>query len=235
MKTKSLFSDIRKIFDQIYSGKGQNLFSDLNMPNAHILQKTFEYAEKAHQEQRRKGLLNRPYSDHLLSVWYLVYLSGGTLEEQQAALLHDVAEDCQKEMNMTSHEIVIDIALNFSPDIAEIVKELTLPFEDSDENDETELKLISQLTPSAKLVKACDNMSNLWDAVFDRPEYWDHKRFLYVVEFRQKVMRLTQNSRTNWLNGIFTETLKAANFSKLKEERTEPLSLSLKRRLRHKL
>lgn len=56
------------------------------------LQDTFSFVAEAHKGQVRKGT-TIPYLIHLLRTWNYVRLMTGDLEEQEAALLHDVLED----------------------------------------------------------------------------------------------------------------------------------------------
>lgn len=56
------------------------------------LRDTFAFASKAHKGQRRKGT-QIPYIIHLLRTWGYVQQMTGDLQEQQAAILHDILED----------------------------------------------------------------------------------------------------------------------------------------------
>lgn len=58
------------------------------------LQVAFSFAQEAHQGQMRKGT-KIPYVIHLLRTWSYVDIMTCDLEEQQAALLHDVLEDTE--------------------------------------------------------------------------------------------------------------------------------------------
>lgn len=56
------------------------------------LEEAFSFAREAHHGQMRKGT-KIPYLIHLIRTWHYTAIMEGDLEEQQAALLHDVLED----------------------------------------------------------------------------------------------------------------------------------------------
>ena len=56
------------------------------------LEEAFSFAREAHRGQMRKGT-KIPYLIHLIRTWHYTVIMEGDLEEQQAALLHDVLED----------------------------------------------------------------------------------------------------------------------------------------------
>ena len=80
------------------------------------LKSVFHFANLAHKGQKRK-YTGEDYIVHPISVARLVEKHGGSLDQQAAALLHDVVED-------TSHTLA-DINALFGHDIAELVRWLT--------------------------------------------------------------------------------------------------------------
>jgi len=180
--------DIQAVFARILKGDSVAVFDLISQNERPTLQKAFNYAAERHKGQMRKGALQRPYTDHLLMTWYLVRASGGSLEQQQAALLHDVVEDCRKK-DETRSDIIKEIENIFQRPVSQLVEGLTLPFDNED--DAKELEIISKMPKEVKLIKACDNAANLWDSIFDRPQHWSEDRYKYVIQFREHVNKLT--------------------------------------------
>lgn len=185
---KQTLHDIEAVFARILKGDSVSIFDLATQNERPTLQKAFNYAAKRHKGQVRKGPLQRPYTDHLLMTWYLVRTSGGSLEQQQAALLHDVVEDCRKK-DETRADLIKEINDIFQRPVSHLVEGLTLPFDNED--DTKELRTISKMSKEVKLIKACDNAANLWDSIFDRPQHWSEDRYEYVIQFRENVNKLT--------------------------------------------
>ena len=100
----------KTIKDVIRQGKRKNK----NIDKA-LIEKAYEYAEKAHSGQLRKS--GEPYIIHPLNVAYIVADLGLDTQTICAALLHDVVEDTD-----ATYE---DIETEFSEEIAQIVEGVT--------------------------------------------------------------------------------------------------------------
>lgn len=76
-----------------------------------ILEDAFLFAEKAHRGQMRKGT-DIPYLIHLVRTWDYVRQMTDSMEEQAAALLHDVLEDTPvtlKELKAAFGDYIADL------------------------------------------------------------------------------------------------------------------------------
>lgn len=179
---------ITDVFESIYQGAGDAVFNEANEADRPSLKAAFNYAAKKHEGQTRRGQQPRPYTDHLLMVWFLAHTSGQSLEAQQAALLHDVAEDCLKD-GETPEDALKDIKKLFGENVANICRDLTLP-PDMEDTDEAELDFISKIPKQSQPVKSCDNLANLWDAIHDTPKKWTSDRIKKDVVFRTGIKDL---------------------------------------------
>lgn len=88
----------------------------LQLLNEPVVHAAMRFAERAHHGQRRK-FSGEPYVDHPSSVFTIVLLAGGSLNQQVAALLHDVVEDTPVTLD--------EILLTFGKDVTSIVAALT--------------------------------------------------------------------------------------------------------------
>jgi len=119
-------------------------------------------ALEAHEGQLRKGLAGGPYAVHPLHVAFLVrtYVTGDD-EVVQAALLHDVVEDCEAWS-------IARVRAEFGARVAGIVDELT---EDKGrswrERKEAAIAGVGDLSDGAVAIKACDKLHNLHCLVAD--------------------------------------------------------------------
>jgi (p)ppGpp synthase/HD superfamily hydrolase len=109
-----------------------------------------------HVHQRRKGIAQEPYMNHLLEVASLVSeaTSGSGATAVIAALLHDAVEDQEVPVEM--------IAREFGKQVADIVIEVTddktLP---KDERKRKQIETAPKKSREAKLIKLADKTSNL--------------------------------------------------------------------------
>ena len=138
-------------------------------------------AAQWHSWQRRKGLAQEPYVNHLIEVADLVArLGGGDAEAVQAALLHDAIEDC----NRTREEI----AGRFGDEVADIVVELT-----DNKKLEKQTRKDLQVTnaphksPRASIIKLADKTSNLRALVASPPPWEVERKRTYVAWARSVV------------------------------------------------
>lgn len=113
-------------------------------------------AISAHQGQVRRGHPECPYSVHPLHMALLLERLGSSPLVVQAALLHDVVEDCE---GWTQARL----AQQFGPVVAAVVAELT---EDKsktwDQRKRTAVEHVPELSAAALEVKAADKLHNLW-------------------------------------------------------------------------
>ena len=119
------------------------------------VEKALWVAHSAHDGQVRKGPDQAPYVTHSVHVALMVTRWGGDDEVIQAALLHDVVEDCDD----WTLERLQDV---FGDRVAHIVDQLS---EDKSQTWEERklaaIESVPELTPDALLVKAGDKLHNL--------------------------------------------------------------------------
>lgn len=135
-----------------------------------------------HVHQRRKGIAQEPYINHLLEVASLVTVATGGFDPNLviAALLHDAIED---------QEVPVEIiAREFGKQVADIVMEVaddkSLPKE---ERKRKQIEAAPKKSRSAKLIKLADKTSNL-RTIASSPAGWSVKRRLDYIAWAKNVV-----------------------------------------------
>jgi (p)ppGpp synthase/HD superfamily hydrolase len=129
------------------------------------------FAAQKHAAQKRKGTAAEPYINHLLEVAGLISTAVTQPDTNliQAALLHDVIEDCG-----VSRE---ELAAKFGNDVADLVMEVTddksLP-----KAERKRLQVINAPKKSvrAQVIKLADKISNLRAILSSPPADWTVQR-----------------------------------------------------------
>ncbi|MCB9548556.1 MAG: bifunctional (p)ppGpp synthetase/guanosine-3',5'-bis(diphosphate) 3'-pyrophosphohydrolase [Myxococcales bacterium] len=140
------------------------------------------YAAHQHRDQRRKGHGKRPYVNHCLDVADLLVRVGGVDDPTllAGAILHDVVEDTDATED--------DVRRLFGDAVADLVMEVT----DDKSLPKAERKRLQEAhaahkSPSARLLKLADKISNLRDLVADPPD-WPAARCLEYVAWARRVV-----------------------------------------------
>jgi (p)ppGpp synthase/HD superfamily hydrolase len=164
-------------------------------------------AARWHVHQRRKGIAQEPYINHLLEVASLVAEATGGTDPNVviAALLHDAIEDQGVTPEM--------IASEFGEHVADIVKEVSddkaLPKEDRKRK---QVENAARKSHKAKLIKLADKTSNLRAIASSPAADWSVERRLEYIEWAKAVVGgLRGNSP--WLEQQFDEAAIAAEQS----------------------
>jgi 5'-deoxynucleotidase YfbR-like HD superfamily hydrolase len=155
-------------------------------------------AARWHVHQRRKGIAQEPYINHLLEVASLVSeaTSGSDATVVIAALLHDAVEDQEVPVEM--------IAREFGKQVADIVMEVTddktLP---KDERKRKQIETAPKKCREAKLIKLADKTSNLRTIASSPAADWSVKRRLEYIEWAKNVVgcrsrRAVAQSTVGW-------------------------------------
>ena len=156
-------------------------------------------AARWHAHQRRKGIAQEPYINHLLEVASLVTeaTSGSDPNLVIAALLHDAVEDQDVPIQM--------IAREFGKQVADIVMEVTddktLPKE---ERKRRQVETASKKSREAKLIKLADKTSNLRTIAASPAVDWSVRRRLEYVEWARNVVSGLRGT-SPWLENQFDE------------------------------
>ena len=164
-------------------------------------------AARWHVHQRRKGIAQEPYINHLLEVASLA--SEATSDSDPivviAALLHDAVEDQEVPVEM--------IAREFGKQVADIVMEVTddktLP---KDERKRKQIETAPKKSREAKLIKLADKTSNLRTIASSPAADWSVKRRLEYIESAQNVVAGLRGI-SPWLEQQFDEAAAAAERS----------------------
>jgi len=163
-------------------------------------------AARWHVHQRRKGIAQEPYINHLLEVASLVAeaTSGSDATLVIAGLLHDAVEDQEVPVEM--------IAREFGKPAADIVMEVTndktLP---KDERKRKQIETAPKKSREAKLIKLADKTSNLRAVASSPAADWSVKRRLEYHRVGQE--RCGLRGISPWLEQQFDEAVAAAERS----------------------
>jgi (p)ppGpp synthase/HD superfamily hydrolase len=166
-----------------------------------------EMAARWHVHQRRKGIAQEPYVNHLLEVASLVAEATGGTDPNLviAALLHDAVED---------QEVTVEgLASEFSQNVAEIVMEVTddksLPKE---ERKRKQVENAGRKSDKAKLIKLADKTSNLRALASSPAADWSIERRLEYIEWAKSVVAGLRGT-SPWLEQQFDEAVAVAERS----------------------
>jgi len=166
-----------------------------------------EMAARWHVHQRRKGIAQEPYVNHLLEVASLVAEATGGTDPNLviAALLHDAVED---------QEVTVEgLASEFRQHVAEIVMEVTddksLPKE---ERKRKQGENAGRKSDKAKLIKLADKTSNLRALASSPAADWSIERRLEYIEWAKSVVAGLRGT-SPWLEQQFDEAVAVAERS----------------------
>jgi guanosine-3',5'-bis(diphosphate) 3'-pyrophosphohydrolase len=141
------------------------------------------FAAESHATQRRKGVQQEPYVNHVLEVAELVACGSEIIDENLiiAALLHDTVEDT----NVTPE----DIRERFGEDVAALVAEVT---DDKSLPKQARKALQVQNAPHksvrAQSLKVADKISNLRSILASPPANWDLQRRRDYFDWAKRVV-----------------------------------------------
>lgn len=117
------------------------------------IEDTISLIQKAHKGQKDHS--GQPYYTHPIRVWktLVARFPDATLEEQHAALLHDVIEDTFLDENMLHN-------LNYNQKTIDIIKDVTRPEDKSITYHEWIKNIAKSNNIGSIRVKLCDNIDN---------------------------------------------------------------------------
>jgi (p)ppGpp synthase/HD superfamily hydrolase len=164
-------------------------------------------AAKWHVDQRRKGLAQEPYVNHLLEVASLVTEATGGTDPTVviAALLHDAVEDQEVSVEM--------IAREFGREVANIVMEVTdNKTLQKGERKRRQVETASKKSTQAKLIKLADKTSNLRTIANSPAPDWSVERRLEYVRWAREVVAGLRGT-SEWLELMFDEAALVAERS----------------------
>jgi len=161
--------------------------------------RAMDFAARKHSAQRRKGVAEEPYVNHLTEVAFLVAqaTAGQDIIAVLGAILHDTVEDTKT--------TPAELAAEFGEDVAKVVLEVT----DNKNLPKAERKLLQVETAvgkssRAKLIKIADKTSNLRSINESPPSTWDTARKRQYFEWAAQVVQQCRGTNA-WLEARFDE------------------------------
>ncbi len=146
-----------------------------------LVNKAKEFARKLHADQKRKGVAQEPYEEHLAEVVDFTARHGGDEIAVAAAWLHDTVEDCPATFD--------DLETRFGTEVTGLVRELT----DDKSLDKAERKRLQIAhapgkSERAALIKLGDKTSNVKGVAASKPAHWDDKRCVAYLDWAEDVV-----------------------------------------------
>ena len=166
-----------------------------------------DMAARWHVHQRREGVAQEPYINHLLEVASLVTEATGGTDPNLviAALLHDAIEDRGVTAEMLASE--------FGKQIADLVMEVSddkaLPKEN---RKRMQVENAGKKSHKAKLIKLADKISNLRAIASSPAADWSVERRLEYIQWAKSVV-VGLRGTSPWLEEQFDEAVAAADHS----------------------
>lgn len=128
---------------------------------SHGIERAIEVALEAHFDQRRRGGREGPYAVHPIHTAFMLARLGLSDVAVQAALLHDVVEDCPG-------WTLARLEDEFGAGVATVVAQLTEDKRRSwEERKRDGIERVAAMSPEARAVKAADKLHNLTSLVLD--------------------------------------------------------------------
>jgi len=169
--------------------------------------KAADAAARWHVHQRRKGVAEEPYINHLLEVASLITEAthGADPNLVIAALLHDAIEDQE-----VPREMIADI---FGEDVASLVEEVTDDkILERHARKRAQVETAPRKSPRAKLLKLADKTSNLRTMNASPPHDWSVKKRLEYIRWAREVVSGLKGAN-EWLEAEFDRAARTAEAS----------------------
>jgi (p)ppGpp synthase/HD superfamily hydrolase len=136
-----------------------------------LVSRALDFAARKHVDQRRKGVAQEPYINHLAEVAYLLAEATGGDDSNLvvAGLLHDCIED-----QGVTYEELVEL---FGDDVADLVRDVT---DDKTlikaERKRLQVERAPHKSDRARMLKIADKTSNLRALITSPPSGWDAQR-----------------------------------------------------------
>src|SRR6266481_396115 len=139
-------------------------------------------AEK-HVRQKRKGIKEEPYFNHLLEVAELIAMSSPVLDAGlvMAGFLHDTVEDT----GVTPQELEERFGADVAALVGEVTDDKSLPKET---RKQLQVETAAQKSARAQTLKLADKISNLRSILADPPAGWGLERKREYFEWARQVV-----------------------------------------------
>src|SRR5258705_930208 len=161
-------------------------------------------AARWHVHQRRKGIAQEPYINHLLEVASLVAEATGGTDPNLviAALLHDAIED----QGVTSEMLASEFGQHVADIVIEVTDDKALP---KDERKRGQIETAPKKSKRAELIKLADKTSNLRTIASSPAADWSVERRLEYVAWAKEVVAGLRGT-SPWLEQHFDEAVERA-------------------------
>jgi guanosine-3',5'-bis(diphosphate) 3'-pyrophosphohydrolase len=163
--------------------------------------RALRFAARKHRADTRKDSSRTPYVNHVIEVAACLACEGAVTDEAllTAAVLHDTVED--------TPTTVEELAAEFGPDIAELVREMTddkaLP---KQRRKELQIEHAPSASPRAKQLKIADKTCNIRDVVTNPAQGWSLERRTDYLDWAEKVVAGCRGVNAK-LDHVFDTTL----------------------------
>ncbi len=134
-----------------------------------LVSKAADFAARAHVDQKRKGVKEEPYLNHLAEVACLLAESGADARLVAAGWLHDTVEDC----GVTFATLETAFGADVASLVAEVTDDKTLGKAESKRRQIAEAPAKSA---RARCLKIADKTSNLRALLVTPPKDWPKSR-----------------------------------------------------------
>ena len=177
------------------------------LPPLRLVSEAAELAAHRHNGMARKGRGSEPYINHLAEVANLLSAAtdGADAELVAAGWLHDTIEDTE-----TTRE---ELAQKFSERVASLVVECTddmsLP---KAERRRLQVVNASHKSPSARLIKIADKISNIGARILPDPSAEERDDLIDYTNWAEQVVAGCRGGNA-WLDQTFDQTVKLARSS----------------------
>ncbi len=150
--------------------------------NTDLIEKARSFAQDKHKHLFRPNKKQQPVVEHLKEVAMFVQEAGGSDIMIAAAWLHDSVEDTD-----TTQDEILEL---FGKDVAVVVDGLTDPVDFAQmplkERKALQAERLKPKSRDTKIVKLCDQISNVKSVLLDPPIEWTSEKSLnYVVGAKQ--------------------------------------------------
>jgi (p)ppGpp synthase/HD superfamily hydrolase len=177
------------------------------LPPLRLVSEAAELAARRHNGMARKGRGNEPYINHLAEVANLLSAAteGADAELVAAGWLHDTIEDTE-----TTRE---ELAQKFSERVASLVVECTDDMSLS-KKERRRLQVVnaSHKSPSARLIKIADKISNIGARILPDPSTEERADLVDYTDWAEQVVAGCRGGNA-WLDDTFDKTVAKARSS----------------------
>ncbi|HWX82289.1 MAG TPA: HD domain-containing protein [Xanthobacteraceae bacterium] len=169
-----------------------------------LVSEAAELAARRHNGMARKGRSNEPYINHLAEVANLIAAAtdGADAELVAAGWLHDTIEDTQT----TREELAQEFSARVAALVVEVTDDMTLP-----KSERRRLQVLDapKKSPTAKLIKIADKISNIRARVLPEPTPEQRDDLADYVAWAEQVVAGCRGVNA-WLDKTFDETATVA-------------------------